>query len=665
MIRVTLAATLALASLASLAPAQPAGASRASAPRVRTAEGGPNDGNLLQVASISPWVDADGAFDIRFAPSSGVPEGAELTYSVFQRLEGSTAGLAQAVRDATADSPPSRLLQAPRTVPVESLGDPVQGLDLSIPLRSASGDSARVFVPEPGIHPVRLDLQSATGAGLWSALVFLNRLPEDEPKGSDGQPAVTSVQLVASIDSGPALDPLGTTSLGTDELAAIASLQQTLDELRTVPMTVALRPNTLEGLRLSAEPEDAAFLEAARTSAWVLPAQSYVRVDAAGLVRTGSAELERQLGVGEAINAATLGRGADPSMWILDDTVDQDAARALQSLGVSHLLMSPDRFVPEDRSIEDTSRVFAVDGVSAMAVSSFDGSLTRELLDGEDPAMAAHLVSTLLMAAWFEAVGESVSPFPGVVATILVPPGTPAESVASLAEPLGGDGPLQLRPFPAPATTARGPARARLAERDGADMTDVVERTELVGARIDGYRSMTSSGDAEAITWDLVNDQAVALFIDEAEREQIWNTVEGQIAQRVSLLEPPASRTIVLTSRSGSIPLRMRNGLQTTVRLRMEVRSSRLDFPAGEVVEVVLAPGENRIDLPVVVRAPGSSLLRIELSSPDGALRLPESRVTVRSSSISGVGAALSILSLAFLGFWWLRTHRRKRRSAD
>ncbi len=37
--------------------------------------------------------------------------------------------------------------------------------------------------------------------------------------------------------------------------------------------------------------------------------------------------------------------------------------------------------------------------------------------------------------------------------------------------------------------------------------------------------------------------------------------------------------------------------------------------------------------------------------------------MTVRSSSISGVGAALSVMSLLVLAGWWIRTYRRRGRS--
>jgi hypothetical protein len=93
----------------------------------------------------------------------------------------------------------------------------------------------------------------------------------------------------------------------------------------------------------------------------------------------------------------------------------------------------------------------------------------------------------------------------------------------------------------------------------------------------------------------------------------------------------------------------------------MRARSPRLEIDQP-TTEIVLQPGATVIDLPVTVQAPGESLLRIELTSPDGGITIPGPAVPVRSTAISGVGAALSIVSILFLCGWWLRTMRRHRR---
>jgi hypothetical protein len=248
----------------------------------------------------------------------------------------------------------------------------------------------------------------------------------------------------------------------------------------------------------------------------------------------------------------------------------------------------------------------------------------------------------------------------------VLPPGIEQEVVEGFAAPLGAEGPLRLLAPPPPTSTEDDPTpTAALADLEPSDLTGVVDRTRAVQRRIDGYASMTGGADPDVGDWTLANDQGPAQVATRETRTALWTGINGAIDDRLARIETPPDRTVVLTSRTGSIPLRFNNGLDTEVRLLMTTRNPRLEFPEGSTRGIVLAPGENRIDLPVEVQAPGSALLRIELRSPDGALRLPDTTVTVRSSSISGVGAALSALSLAVLAAWWIRTHRGRARSTD
>jgi hypothetical protein len=96
----------------------------------------------------------------------------------------------------------------------------------------------------------------------------------------------------------------------------------------------------------------------------------------------------------------------------------------------------------------------------------------------------------------------------------------------------------------------------------------------------------------------------------------------------------------------------------------LRIRAPRLQIEGGKSRVVELSPGTNRIDLEVRSRAPGQSLMRIETRSPDGRLELPTTSLPIRSSTISGVGAALSVISLTFLFAWWLVAARRRKRQA-
>ncbi|MCP4435086.1 MAG: hypothetical protein GY812_06225 [Actinomycetia bacterium] len=672
-------AVLALAAVLMVAVGAPAGAAAGSAVHSTERQGEADDAEqLATVEAASAWVEPDGTFSVTLAASNAAPPGSTLTWTVGQRISPGSDGLRAATEDVIAGNGIRRTLQAPRSIAFDELApaDPPAGSTagnwrvLDVPIRSGPGDSESLFVPNAGIHPVRLELADPAGEQWWETTVFLNRLPEELPTTPEGTAATTAVQLLASLDSGPTLSPDGTASVPTDEQPTLSSIQSLLTESLDLPLTVALRPNTMLGLQRSASPADQAFVASVAESAWNVVPQTYVRVDAAALGQAPDDEFTRQVEVGAAINGAFTGRDPVP-LWMLDDTLDEEAARILSLFGVSHLMVSEDRLVlvgddaDDSRDLDDSimrNRSVALEGFDSVAVSTYDAELTRLMVEpGTEAALAAHRVVTALMSEWFAAASEAAEgEFPPLSAAVLLTPGVSAETVAALTAPLLGDGPLRVGAPPPPETGDDAPL-ARLGPLDPPDFGAMVRRTTQVGAHIQGWRSMAGSTDPTAGELDLINDQTVEISLDQAARTALWNGVLVRVDAKVAQISVPPPRTIVLTSRTGSIPLRFGNATGQAVRLLMRTRSPRLDFPDGPVREIVLVPGENRVDIPVEVQAPGSSVLRIELSSPDTAITLPDTSVTVRSSSISGVGAALSGLSILVLAVWWIRTHRSRR----
>jgi hypothetical protein len=325
--------------------------------------------------------------------------------------------------------------------------------------------------------------------------------------------------------------------------------------------------------------------------------------------------------------------------------------------------MSGSSFTPLSGEDElSTSRAYAVQDVEGLIVSAYDTNLIRLLSETDaEPALKAHETITSMMRSWFEAVEDPDDSFPGSTASIVVPPNTEPEALRALLEPLTRNGPLRAIP-PATSANDRGiPVAASLNQRETADLDAMVGRTESTREDINGYRSITTADNPDARMWDMVNNQAPSAAADSAERSAMWAGVDSAIDVEVAKITGPEERTVVLTPGSESITLRMRNDMDLDAKLLMRVRSSRIEFPNGNEMSIVLPPGRTRVEIPVQVRAPGASLLRIELNSPDSTLTLPGTVIPVRSSSISGVGAALSVLSLVFLLLWWWRTHRRSR----
>jgi hypothetical protein len=95
----------------------------------------------------------------------------------------------------------------------------------------------------------------------------------------------------------------------------------------------------------------------------------------------------------------------------------------------------------------------------------------------------------------------------------------------------------------------------------------------------------------------------------------------------------------------------------------VRITSEKLRFPDGEELRLTLEPGLNELEVPVETVTSGDARILITVTSPDGRLDLAGGSVNVRSTAISGLGLVVSLVSLAVLLTWWLRTIIRVRRS--
>ncbi|MGH9112416.1 MAG: DUF6049 family protein, partial [Acidimicrobiales bacterium] len=128
-------------------------------------------------------------------------------------------------------------------------------------------------------------------------------------------------------------------------------------------------------------------------------------------------------------------------------------------------------------------------------------------------------------------------------------------------------------------------------------------------------------------------------------------------------VELPDEFRITLTSRTSTIPVNIDNRSDQPLTVRVELSSSQLEFPDGDVITRELQPGITRLDVPVRILTSGAFPLDITVTSPDGSIELDRTTFDVRSTAVTGVGLLLSIGAGLFLAVWWARHWRRARRS--
>lgn len=640
----------------------------------------------LQISSVSPWVSSTGDFQVRFEPTAAIPPGATLTYTVHQALQPTrTQTLRDKVDGVMNGASAGKVLQSPDTKPFADYGDPATGSVLTIPIRSTPDqDRLRVLLPKPGIHPVELVLSSPEGPEIWNQIVFLNRLPTNyTPQRAD--PSSVAVTLLLPIETAPSLDPTGMAVFTAEDQARLEAASSLLEAVPTAPLRLGVRPNTLDGLVRSKEPWADRFvtsltsaLSSAETSSETLLGPSmlsmpYVDVSTSGLIAAGAqGDLRQEIALGNRVIKQITATPVTEKTWALDDSLSDASAQALADLGNTTFLVAPTQLerpasLSEQQIMTSAVQLGKDSGLRALA---YDTLLSERAADSAiDPALRAHQLISLMISAWFSARSPNSESFTAggtaLGSVLLLETSIESEVIAALTPSLLTDGPLQILPNTeslGPVSNKSAEPAVQLAPQIPPDELTAVAETAETRRQIAAYQTMTASPESEVELWTRLNAQTLASTLSAQQRLAMHNSVRTQVANNLAKIEFPPPRQITITGRSTSIPLRFRNNLPYQVRVKLTARSTRLEVVGGDSQEIDLAPGENRVDLAVTVQAPGDSVLRIKLLSPNEELEIGQIELPVRSTAISGVGAALSALSILFLLLWWSHTHRRRKR---
>ena len=174
---------------------------------------------------------------------------------------------------------------------------------------------------------------------------------------------------------------------------------------------------------------------------------------------------------------------------------------------------------------------------------------------------------------------------------------------------------------------------------------------------------MAQQSDGLLASWEQRLLVSGAEELTPAERDAYLATIDATINRRIAAIQSPPKQSVTLTSNEGVIPFTVRNLLRQPVNVTLELEgTSRLEFPGGERrTKAIVEPGTNQIRLRVHTRSPGVSPVTVRVTSPDGGLLVTTSRVTVRSTAVSGIGYVLSVGAALFLLVWWFRHWRRAR----
>jgi hypothetical protein len=527
-----------------------------------------------------------------------------------------------------------------------------------------------------GVYPVELIAQNAGGEPLATLVTHLVVAPEE---GDDSPPL--GVAVVAEIGAPPALQPDGTVALSPPTVADLTALVDGLVAVPDVPLTLAITPETVDTLVTSTAPEDAELVDALRRAATgrTVMAMPYAAVNPDDLAPANLlGELAQQRERGRAVLTDALGVEPVSAPWLSPPNLGATGLGVLAFSGIHRIVVSDAQVEPLEPGIISYSLAQpflltvpegtpadqpAPDDVQALATDP--GVLERLATPGSPGLVASRVLSELAFLRLEQ---------PSVARSVVLPigAGTPAAVVRLIVDGLGAGrpfAPLDLDAAFEHATPLLDGGGNPVDRRLLAATADPI-RADVAASIIDARAHLGTFvglvGADNPRIGPLERHLLVATAADLADRDRRGHVdaVESAIDTITAKVSTPATFTLTLTAREGTIPLTIRNDSGVPLRVSIRLRSQKLEFPEGATIDRLLTEEITRIDIAVRSRASGAFPLRIDVRTPDGAQSLSMSLYTVRSTAVSGAGLVLSVGAGLFLVVWWARHWRRTRRSA-
>jgi len=628
------------------------------------------------LAGQSPWTRVGGLFLLRFQ-AANVPAGSEITLTVHDALRSRTA-FDQSVNGGSL--PPTRELTK---VPFDTLRtDPATGdrvllyptaeltgggvYPLEVDLRGPGDESVAHFVTHVVVADVNADGKVAVGGPLHVAWIWPLRA---EPAYIAGKYPINPATLAD-------LQPTGRLGRQAQQLAANTD----------VPLTLAPSPETLDawnslGAKLPELAAGAAALQLTASRNQVL-AGPFVPLDLPAVLGSGlSGVVNPELARGITTLERFFGTLLDPST-ALPGRLDGASLRLLQNASARQLVVDGTALTPVTERYTHAHpykmQAVAGDDFTAVTVLATDPGFEKFLSGDDPPALrAAHLLAGLALVA-----GEQPSLARGIA--IANPDRWDANSTFVDAVLAG----LRGNPLLEPDTVASLLAAVPTATVDGAAAGAPVYRQLAAYAApatpVSLAQYQRGEHDAQAVAALVGADDPRTTRAERALATSVaaaWQNATGRNRARALLtgisdsvngflgqIKVQPRGTVTITSSRAEIPIGFQNTSNKNITVHLKLESDRLLFPDGAERDVQLTASRSTT-VRVAVETRGSGTYPVLMTvTTTGGLQITKgpTRITVRSSFVSGVGVFLTVGAIVFLALWWgwdiRRRHKRRGR---
>lgn len=611
----------------------------------------------LELKSQTNWWLPDQPFFVELGVQTTAPEGLEVAVSIFRKIPNRTE-FAATVEGRTVGRP------------VEQI-PPVPLADLAV---EGDGDRILTFIPSvrlTGVYPLRIQLRplgSTGGNPVDTLTTYLVHVPS-ELEGEKLQ-----VALILPAHAPPSVQPSGDMTIDDARAEQLAALAAALEAQPGAALSLAPTPETAEALAASQRDEDRATLAALSRSLErrQLLGGPYVPTNLTSVLQADlHEESAAQLARGTDALRSLFGREPSTEVRLVDERLTAEAIDFLQGEQSVRRLLVAEAFLEPVVQRTTLTNIFEMEGRRGrMSAAVIDDDLSAHFSGPDGPLAAQRLLADLAVIynddPPAERRGVAVAPPRG-----WEPSG---EFVTSLLIGLDSspilDGVTVGRFFDTVATATTGSGRRAVPmvrsiapPPSGAAVAPSLPGTTIkrTRRRVDAFASALDATNPILGRLDRTILVSQSIELRTHQRMRYLKGAEEQVASEISKIEMPQHRSITLTAREGDLPVTITNTLGYPVRAVLRVVSDTLEFPDGAAQNLDLLRENTTSQFTVRAQSSGSFPLRVRLETPDGLL-LAESRFTVRSTAISGVGTALSAGAGLFLLVWW-GNHFRIRRS--
>lgn len=621
--------------------------------------------HALELKSQTTWWLPDQPFLVELGVQTTTPEDLEVAVTIFRKipnriefamtLEGRTFGR-----------------------PIEEI-PPVRVVDLAV---EGDGDRILTFTPSmrvSGVYPVRIQLRRVGGNGGSgsNAIDTLTTYLVHVPSELEGDKL--RVALILPAHAPPAVQPSGEVAIDDARAEQLARLAQALEANPGAALSLAATPETAEALAASPRDEDRATLAALSRAVdqRQLLGGPYVPTNLTSVLQAGlEGESAAQITRGTETLRALFGREPSNEIRLVDERLTADAVDFLQSeqsvrrLVVIEALLQPvvrrttltNTFEMEGR--RDRMAAAVIDAGLSAHFTGTNGALAAQrlladlaVIYNDDPPAERRGVVVAPPRTWRPSAEFVTSLLVGLESSPILDSVTVGRFFDTVEIATTGSG---RREVPLVRSIAPPPAGASIAPSLPGT---TIERTRR---RVHAFASALEATNPILDRLDRMILVSQSIDLRNQERMRYLEGATEQVKSEVSKIEMPEHRSITLTAREGDLPVTITNTLGYPVRAVLRVVSDTLEFPDGAAQNLDLVRENTTSQFTVRAQSSGSFPLRVRLETPEGLL-LAESRFTVRSTAISGVGTALSAGAGLFLLVWWgnhFRVRRSRRRSA-